>query len=90
MSRRGQVGDDGGRIQPPKPSSGTTVDQHDPSAQYRSDAAKPALRGQNTVGKAMPVARRQRQKALPDARRCAGIGRSARQQERAQTRSLYT
>jgi hypothetical protein len=54
-----------------------------------SPSVEPALRGQNAVGKPCRSPAVSGKKALPNAWWCAGIGRSARQQERAEARPLY-
>src|SRR5262249_24868133 len=48
-----------------------------------------ALRGQNPFGQALYVSGGSRQKTLSDAWRCVGVGRSTRQQKRAEVRVLY-
>jgi HTH-type transcriptional regulator/antitoxin HigA len=50
---------------------------------------EPALRGETALGQALPVAGGERQKALPDAWRCPGIGRATRQYKRAQAWAVY-
>ncbi len=56
---------------------------------YRPDAGEPALRRQNPFRRRMPLAGGARQKALPHARRCTGIGRAEGKPERAQARAVH-
>jgi hypothetical protein len=55
-----------------------------------SPSVEPALRGQNAVGKPCRSPAVSGKKALPNAWWCAGIGRSARQQEHSLKHGLYT
>src|SRR6266403_3618337 len=56
---------------------------------YRSDAGEPALRRKNPLRRIVPLAGGARQKALPHARRCAGIRRAKGKPERAQARPVH-
>src|SRR6266478_5213369 len=52
-------------------------DRHERSRpQYQSDAGEPTLRRKNPLRRIVPLAGGARQKALPHARRCAGIRRT--------------
>ena len=57
--------------------------------QYRPDAGEPALRRQNPLRRIVPLAGGARQKALPHARRRAGIRRAKGKPERAQARPVH-
>jgi len=57
-----------------------------PSPQYLADAVEPALRCDDAVRPALTVSGRRLEKAVSHAWRCAGIGRPARQQKRAEAR----
>src|SRR6266481_2410685 len=56
--------------------------------QYQSDAGEPALRRKNPLRRIVPLAGGPRQKALPHARRCAGIRRTKGKPERAPARPV--
>jgi hypothetical protein len=58
-------------------------------AEYWADAFEPALRCQNSIRQALPIAGRRWQKALPYAWRITGVGRSKRQPKRAQAPNVY-
>src|ERR1700720_3524497 len=58
-------------------------------AQYRPDAGQPALRRKNPFRRLVPLAGGARQKALPHARRCAGIRRTKGKPERAPARPFH-
>jgi hypothetical protein len=60
-----------------------------PRNTYRSDAVEPALRGENALGQALHVSGGSRKKTLSDAWRGAGVGRSTRQQKRAEVWAVY-
>src|SRR5260370_3370889 len=57
--------------------------------QYRSDAGEPALRRKNPLRRIVPLAGGARQKALPQARRCAGFRRAEGKPERAPARPVH-
>jgi hypothetical protein len=57
--------------------------------QYRSDAGEPALRRKSPFRRRVPLAGDARQKALPHARRCAGIRRAEGKPKRAQARPVH-
>ena len=57
--------------------------------QYRPDAGEPAVRRQNPLRRLVPLAGGARQKALPHARRCAGVRRAKGKPERAQARPVH-
>jgi hypothetical protein len=69
------------------PSGGLRLEQSRP--QYRPDAGEPALRRKNPRRRIVPLAGGARQKALPHARRCAGIRRSKGKPERAPARPVH-
>src|ERR1700681_1087045 len=57
--------------------------------QYQSDAGEPALRRKNPFRRLVPLAGGARQKALPHARRCAGVRRAKGKPERAPARPVH-
>ena len=57
--------------------------------QCQSDAGEPALRRKNPLRRIVPLAGGARQKALPHARRCAGIRRTKGKPERAPARPVH-